>query len=139
MPPPSFIPVNQANGGAVVEYGAMQLYSLPILTGTTIFPAGIPTGIQCQDRQDMSLVVRASGTAAFNLDYEFSTDKGTTWYIGQQVNSTAVAADDGTVGFTQNAFLDISVGWWYRVNIYNPSGTAPVNVVAEWRLYSAGG
>jgi hypothetical protein len=135
---PTFVPINQANGAAVIEYGAMQPYSLPAATGVTIFPAGSPKGIQCRDRQDMSLVVRASGTAAFNLDYEFSTDQGATWQVGQQVNSTVNTVDDTTAGYVQGASFDISVGWWFRVNIYNPSG-APITVVAEWRFYSAGG
>jgi hypothetical protein len=86
----------------------------------------------------MSLVVRVVGTGAFNLNYEFSTDQGTTWYVGQQVASSTITADDGTATYTQAANLNITVGYWWRVNIYNPGGSG-ITVAAEWRYFSAGG
>jgi hypothetical protein len=135
--PPTFVPVNQANGAPVQEYGAMQAFSLADVTGQTLVPPNRPA-FQTQDRQDMSLVVRVSATGAFNLDYEFSTDGGTTWYVGQQVASSTITADDGTASYTQNAVMNITVGWWWRVNIYNPGGS-PITVVGEWRYFSAGG
>ena len=137
MTAPIFVPTNQANGAPVQEYGALQAYSLAGTSGITILPSNMPS-FKCEDRQDMSLVARVVGTAAFNLDYEFSTDLGITWYVGQQVASSTITADDGTASFTQNAVMNVTVGWWWRVNIYNPSGTA-LTVAAEWRYFSAGG
>jgi hypothetical protein len=83
-------------------------------------------------------VVRVSATGAFNLDYEFSTDMGTTWYVGQQVASSTITADDGTALYTQNAVMNITVGWWWRVKIYNTTG-GDITAVGEWRYFSAGG
>lgn len=115
----------------------MQEFALAGTTGVTITPPARP-GFQTQDRQDMSLVVRVVGDDVFNLDYEFSTDMGTTWYVGEQVTSSTITADDGSTGFTENAVMNITVGWWWRVNIYNP-GASPINVAGEWRYFSAGG
>lgn len=135
--PPTFVPTNQANNAPVQEYGAMQAFSLADVTGQTLVPPNRPA-FQTQDRQDMSLVVRVVGTGAFKLDYEFSTDQGTTWYVGEQVASHTITADDGTALYVQNATLNITVGWWWRVNIYNASGGA-ITVAGEWRYFSAGG
>ena len=115
----------------------MQAFSLAATTGQTLVPPNLPA-FQTQDRQDMSLVVRVVSDTAFNLDYEFSTDMGTTWYVGEQVASSTITADDGTSGFTQNAVMNITVGWWWRIKIYNPGGGS-INVAGEWRYFSAGG
>lgn len=133
--PPTFVPINQANNAPVQEYGAMQVFALGAATGQVVVPPSLPA-FQCQDRQDMALVVRAVGDAAFHLNYEFSTDQGNTWYVGEQVASSTITADDGTSGFTQNAVMNITVGWWWRVSIYSSAGA---NIALEWRYFSAGG
>lgn len=135
--PPTFVPINQANAAPVQEYGAMQAFAIANGTGQTLVPPSLPA-FQTQDRQDMSLVVRVSATGAFRLDYEFSTDMGTTWYVGEQVNSHTITSDDGTATYTQNATINITVGWWWRVNIYNGSGGS-ITAAGEWRYFSAGG
>lgn len=134
---PTFVPINQANKAPVQEYGAMQAFVVPTATGQTLVPPSLPA-FQTQDRQDMSLVVRVVATGAFNLDYEFSTDMGTTWYVGEQVASSAITADDGTALYVQNATMNITVGWWWRVKIYNTTG-GDITAAGEWRYFSAGG
>lgn len=135
--PPTFVPINQANNAHVQEYGAMQAFTVADGTGQTLVPPSLPA-FQTQDRQDMSLVARVSATGAFRLDYEFSTDQGATWYVGEQVASSTITADDGTALYTQNAVMNITVGWWWRVKIYNGSG-GDIIAAGEWRYFSAGG
>lgn len=83
----------------------------------------------------MGLVINVSADHAFTLDYQFTTDGGTTWYIGYQVASTTVTVDGGAAGFTQNARMDIQLGYQYRVQYYNNSGSNGAGAY-EWRLYS---
>lgn len=115
----------------------MQAFVLVNNTGQKLVPPSKPA-FQTQDRLNMSLVARVVGTGAFKLDYEFSTDAGTTWYVGQQVASSTITADDGTATYTQSAVISITVGWWWRLNIYNASG-GDITVAGEWRYFSAGG
>src|ERR1700737_4995569 len=67
-------------------------------------------------RESEALVINVAANAAFNLDYQFTTD-------------------GGAAGFTQSATLNIQVGYQYRVSIYNTTG-GNLNGAYQWRLYS---
>ena len=111
------------------EYGAGTASSLPVGNGSTIVGP-----FQCQEREQMQVKVHAESANTFNLNYEFSTDKGTTWYVGQQVPSSTGTADDAS-GAVQQAHGHFNVGYWWRINLYNTDSTAE-NIVFEWRLHS---
>jgi hypothetical protein len=86
----------------------------------------------------MSILVCCVATEAFNLDYQFTADGGATWEIGSQVASSTVTVDGGDAGYTQSARLDLIVGYQYRVQIYNNSGST-LNGKYEWRLHTDNG
>lgn len=134
---PTYLPISKLSDAPVQEYGAMQSFALAATTAQILTPPNF-TAFQTTDRQHDALKVNAVGTGVFHLNYEFSTDQGTTWYVGQQVVSAAITVDGDAAGFTQGASFDLTVGWWWRVSMYNTTA-GPINVAAEWRFYSAGG
>lgn len=90
------------------------------LAGTS---AAILRGLQqCSERANFRFVVNVAATGAFRLNYLFTPDGGTTWLIGQQVASAAVTVDGGTSGYTQNASLNVHLGYMFKIEIYNPGG-----------------
>lgn len=136
----------QANGA--IEYGSAPLTGIltgtgqvlcpPVSPGTdnrTGLPYSAPLWLSMSDRGSLALVVSVAATQAFTLDYQFTTDAGATWYIGSQIASSTVTVDGGVAGNTQSARLDIQVGYQYRVQLYNNSGSTLAGAY-EWRLYS---
>lgn len=89
---------------------------------------------QTVDRTQLRIQVYARGTVPFDLNYEFSTDKGTTWYVGQQVAAAAVSADDGG-SYAREAHGHFNLGYWWRISIFNTDGAIPLNSAFEWRLH----
>jgi hypothetical protein len=135
--PPTFVPKSKLSDAPVQDYGAMQAFALGATTAQILVPP-LMTAFQTQERAAFNIVVHAAGSGIFHLNYEFSTDQGTTWYVGKQVVSATVVVDGDTATYTQAADFDISVGYWWRVSLYNTTGGS-INVVAEWRYYSSGG
>ena len=101
----------------------------------TNMPISVSLDYSESGRNHLAIVVDAAANQAFNLDYQFTPDGGTTWLTGDQVASTTVTVDGGTAGYTQSARLDISVGCQYRIVLYNTSGSA-LSGAYEWRIYS---
>lgn len=134
-----------------IEYGAGTIGPLATVTAYTLFPPQNVTTLTNQsipltpvpaltshvnrDRSSMALLVNVAADQAFHLDYQFSPDGGTNWYIGQQITSATVTVDGGTAGYTQSAVLNAQVGYQYRVQLWNTSGSN-LNAAYEWRLYS---
>ena len=116
------------------------------ITGATEYGAGTATGVlnntgqvivgpfQTIDRDEMEIAVNVRATQAFHLNYEFSTDKGTTWYVGQQADSAAVSSDDGGA-YGNQANIHFDVGYWWRISVFNASGST-MDVAFEWRFHS---
>src|ERR1700689_5475397 len=73
-----------------------------------------------QDRLRTRLVIRISGTFAFNLDYQFTTDQGTTWFNTIPIPSTTITVDGATAGYTQSAEYNDDWGFQGRVIAFNP-------------------
>jgi hypothetical protein len=136
-----------AETGAI-EWGSGVFTVLGAGTGLTLVPPQAP-GIDPRngtpfpilvffsngDRASMAILVNVAATAAFNLDYQFTTDGGATWFIGQQIPSVTVTVDGGVAGYTQSASINVQVGYQYRVQIWNTAGGS-LNGAYEWRLYS---
>lgn len=91
--------------------------------------------IQWPYRQSVKQVVNVQANGAFRLDYQFTTDFGTTWYTGRQIASTTSSADGTTT--TNQAHAKWEPGWFYRVIIFN-SGASPINAVYDKRLTERG-
>jgi|ERR1700737_86374 len=139
--------VNQETG--TNDFGAGSFTGLGGTTALILFPPQAPgpdlrnSGTSyptvpfytASGRESEALVINVAANAAFNLDYQFTTDGGTTWYVGLQVASSTVTVDGGAAGFTQSATLNIQVGYQYRVSIYNTTG-GNLNGAYQWRLYS---
>lgn len=100
---------------------------------STVYP--VVTSITEKDRQAMALLMNVAANQTFNIDYQYTPDNGANWYVGQQIASSTVTVDGGAAGFTQAAQLNIQVGYQYRVQIYNSSGST-MNGAYEWRLYT---
>jgi hypothetical protein len=122
-----YTPPTLVSFGAV-EYGSGTLTNLSQSYGFVIVGP-----FQTTDRIQMRVKVLARGTSKFNLNYEFSTDQGTTWYIGEQKASTASSADDGS-DYSQDAHANFNVGYWWRICVYNTDGSTE-NIAFEWRLH----
>lgn len=86
-------------------------------------------------RISMKEVVSVQATGSFNLDYQFSTDNGTTWYQGNQVASTASFAD-GTA-YANRAHMKIEPGWFWRIQITNTAAVA-IDAAYEKRFTERG-
>jgi hypothetical protein len=139
--------VNQESGA--IEWGAGIFTGLATATPLTLYPPQapgtdnrtnlpFPTSVFASTsggRGTQSMVINVAANEGFNLDYQFTTDGGTTWYIGDQVASSTVTVDGGAAGYTNVASLNLQLGFQYRFQIYNNSGST-LNGVYEWRLYS---
>lgn len=134
----TFVPKSKISDAPVQEYGAMIALALAATTAQVIVPPGQASGFQTQDRQDMRVICRVVGKGVIRLNYEFSPDQGTTWYVGKQAASAVITVDGDAAGFVNAAELDIPVGYWWRVSVYNTTAGA-IDIVGEWRYYSAGG
>jgi len=88
---------------------------------------------QVVTRVGMKDVLTVSATGVFNLDYLFTPDQGMSWYIGKQVQSTSVTVDGGTAGYTQEARVDLQLGYQFMIVVYNTSSGA-INLAWEKRL-----
>ncbi len=91
--------------------------------------------IQLPYRSALREVINVQANGPFNLDYQFTTDFGTTWYTGRQIASATTGAD-GTA-YTNKAHAKLDPGWFYRIIIYN-SGGSTINAVFDKRLISKG-
>lgn len=137
---------NQESGA--IEYGAGVFSAIATAGGIVLCPPQNPgidsrTGVpyytplwfSANGRGSLALVVNVAADHAFTLDYQFTPDGGTTWYIGYQIASSTVTVDGGVAGNTQSARMDIQVGYQYRVQLWNASGSNIAGAY-EWRLYS---
>ena len=86
-------------------------------------------------RGTQSILVYVVANAAFNVNYQFTPDGGTTWATPVQNASSTVTVDGGTAGYTNAATLTVQLGFQWRVQIYSTNGS-PFNGLYEWRLYS---
>lgn len=99
-----------------------------ILAGDSVVLMG---PIQWPYRAAVKEVVNVQATGPFHLNYQFTTDFGTTWYTGRQIASSTNGADGTTL--TNRAHAKWEPGWFYRILIYN-SGASPINAVYDKRL-----
>lgn len=113
----------------VGEYGAGSVASVAALSGQILVGPW-----QTVDRRQYEIKVQARGTTTFNLNYEFSTDKGATWYVGEQVAAASVSIDDGA-NYAKEAHLHVNVGYWWRVSVYNTDTVNTLAVACEWRFH----
>jgi hypothetical protein len=118
--------------GSTQESGAAEWTGLATVTPIQAFPGCLTDGLlanpattpqTCKERHDMRIFVMASSDQAFNLNYLFTTDGGTTWRIGDQIASTTVIVDGGKAGAVNSAILEIHVGYQFKVEIWNTSGS----------------
>jgi len=138
-----------ANTGQT-EVGAGTITGLSTATAQTIWPppASITTASgaviapqtmwTCRERQGMYIEIYVVSDKAFKLDYQFTTDSGTTWYIGDQVSSATVTVDGGAAGYVNNASINIPVGYQFRCQVYQTSG-GNAAFAYEYRYYSDAG
>lgn len=137
---------NQETGST--ECGAGVFTAIGTGSGLVLFPPQAPgtdirtnytyptlTFHSANGRGSLGIVLSAACNQAFNLDYQFTPDGGTTWYNGGQLASSTVTVDGGAAGFTQAASINLQVGYQYRVMLYNNSGSTLAGAY-EWRLYS---
>jgi hypothetical protein len=116
--------------GSTTECGAGAFTGLPTATALQVFP-GVGSGgvlaqvppMTCRERHDMRLFVHVAADHAFDLNYLFTPDGGTTWYVGEQVVGATVPVDGGVAGFVKSAVLETHVGYQWKVEIYNNSGS----------------
>lgn len=87
--------------------------------------------VQTPYRIALKEVINVQASGAFRLDYQFTTDFGTTWYTGRQIAS-ATSAADGTA-YTNRAHAKWDTGYFYRIVIYN-SGASPINAIYDKRF-----
>jgi hypothetical protein len=138
-------------GGGLAIQGFSGLLGAPVPPAVTIsgtnreYGAGKVTDIrasegqlligpwQTVDRTQLEIKVYARGTSAFDLNYEYSTDRGTTWYVGDQRAAATVSEDDGGA-YPYQAHFHLNVGYWWRVGVYNTGGSA-LDIAFEWRLH----
>lgn len=85
--------------------------------------------------KSMKEVVFVQGTGTYNLDYMFTTDRGTSWFIGKQVASQVVSTD-GTTTVNQ-AHIKINPGVSWMVQVTNTS-VGSINITFEKRLVRRG-
>jgi hypothetical protein len=129
------------------NYGGGIITGLSTATAQILFPPQAPpvdvsgnarailSQQVCCDRLDSKLTLTAVSDKAFNLDYQFSPDDGTTWYTGQQVASSTITVDGATGGFVNAASITLEVGYVFRVQAYNTSGSNAA-ISYEWRYYN---
>jgi len=139
----------QANGE--LDNGSGLITAVPATTGFAIlYPPQNPAnnnenGLQyainkykmVQDRLRTRVVIRIAGNFAFNLDYQFTTDQGTTWYQSggtDQIASSTITVDGATAGYTQAAKWDDDWGFQGRIIAFNTTGSIAAYAY-EWRLY----
>lgn len=139
-----------ASNNSTYEAGSLTITGLPTVTAQTIFPTPIvltlPNGVTipiqplhtCRERAGYYIAVNVTSDNAFKLDYQYTTDGGTSWYVGTQVASAAVTVDGGVAGYVNNATLNIPVGYQFRVQVYN-SSVSTAAYAYEWRYYSDAG
>lgn len=83
---------------------------------------GAPGIGHCQERTNVRRILHVAATGAFRINYMFTTDGGTSWFIGEQYSSAAVTVDGGTALYTQAVNAEVHLGVDFRVQIYNPGG-----------------
>lgn len=112
----------EAGGGIIISLAA----------GASVVLMG---PIQTPVRQGLRDPLFVSATGAFNLDYQYTTDGGTSWFVGSQVPSSTVSAD-GTLN-TQAAHIHILSGFQWKIIITN-TGAGTIDAVFEKRLHDRG-
>lgn len=112
----------EAGGGTVAALAA----------GATVTLIGT---MQTPVRDPLRKTFFAAANGTFDLDYQFTTDGGTSWYTGKEVASSVVSADGTT--YLNAAHFKITTGFQWRVVITNTSAPA-INVAYEHRLFSRG-
>ena len=88
-----------------------------------------------RDREARRMAVYAAATGDFRLNYFFTPDEGTTWYIGKQVASSAVTVDGGTASYLDSATLDLPIGYAYKVELYNAT-VGNIDYTFDYREYT---
>ena len=136
----------QANGE--LDNGSGLITAVPATTGFAIlYPPQNPAnnnenGNQyavnnykmVQDRLRTRLVIHVCSNFAFNLDYQFTTDQGTTWFNTVPIASTTITVDGATAGYTQAAEFNDDWGFQGRVIVFNTTGSIAAYAY-DWRLY----
>lgn len=108
-------PTGPLEDGAGVGGGSAT--GLPNATASILLGPKQNTG-----QEATGIVLNIAATGTFRLNYLFSNDGGTSWLVGHQESSTTVTVDGGTASYTESAAVDISVGYHYKLEIYNTSG-----------------
>jgi len=115
----------------VTTYGDLEAGGGTIAGLHADFPWTIQGPLLTEFRDEMSLVVKARADQPFNLNYQFTTDGGTTWWqTSDQVNSSATTPDGG--GYTQSAVMFPEAGFQWQIQVFNTSAS-PLNMAFEWR------
>lgn len=117
------------NNKLTAEYGAGSTTGISSLAGQKILGPW-----QTVDRTQLEVKLHVRGTTDFNLDYEFSTDQGTTWYVGEQKPSSAVSIDGGA-NYPKEAHGHFNVGYWWRISVWNLDAVNPLDIAFEWRFH----
>ena len=97
----------------------------------------LPGPARITDRNGWRIIVSVAADQAFRLNYLFTPDNGTTWMVGKQVSSGTVTVDGGTAGYVKSAQLDVPLGAYFKVELYNASGSV-LNGGFEYRMYCQG-
>ena len=100
-----------------IESGGGTLTNLAGGTGYTIIPK-----LTNRERSMWGMIIHATGTQPFNVDYMFTPDNGTTWIVGNQESAVAVTADGG-LSYTYEVTYEYSVGFQFRFDLFNTSGS----------------
>lgn len=118
----------------VTLYGTMEAGGGTIVGLTSGASSVIMGPIQTPGREGLrqSIFVQANGP--FHLDYQFTTDGGTTWYTSKQVASVTTTLD-GTL-WANEARLKVVTGFQFQIQITSTVGT--INANFEKRLMSRG-
>lgn len=121
--------------GSVVSTGSQEAGNgtvAGILPGNGVVIMG---PISTPFRPSFREVVNVQGSAPFRLDYQFTSDGGTTWYQGPQVASTTTSADGTTT--TNKAHVKLAVGFQWRIAVWNP-GPGALDITFEKRFIRKG-
>jgi|ERR1700737_2156476 len=143
VPPFQILRSNDQIPAANMPYVPPTLTSRGTTEAASGTAVGIPAGtgyilmgpIQTPVREGLKQIVSVQGSGPFNLDYQFTTDGGVTWYNGDQVPSTTTAAD-GT-GMTNQAHIKVSPGFQWQVVVWNTGGSS-ITVNFERHLVKRG-
>jgi hypothetical protein len=133
-PPPIVVTVNSIPPAGITTFGTMEAGGGTVTTLVAGASAIVAGPFLTPFRLSLREVIDVAANAAFNLDYQFTTDGGVSWYTGKQAAAIPTTADGTT--YTFRARFKIEVGVYWRIRI--TAGAAPINATFERRLIEKG-